>query len=243
MLKTRLSLRKVIAIAICLIGFLSNNVLAQQAVSRIEEMAFPIGESGIEEISEVVEISMNKNKLYSNAQEWITRTFGDYKSVIQFEDPQKGRLIIKGLSRINYVEQNQLGIIKEKMNYTITIDCKDNKYRYIISDIDITRSFIVLGHGNDYKITHNSHLESINKSKLEKPTYQAKLDSLLNIDIKTLKKKERKVIEEEIEKTKTSISYNDKFDFDSYKFFKEEYETINSLTSSLKSSMAKNDDF
>ncbi len=243
MLKTRSSLRKIVAIAICLIGFLTNNVLAQQTVSGIEEMTFPVGENGNEEISEIVEISMTKNKLYSNAQEWITRTFGDYKSVIQFEDPQNGRLIIKGLSRINYVEQNQLGIIKEKMNYTITIDCKDHKYRYIISDINIISSFIVFGHENNSKITHNSHLETINKSKLKKPIYQAKLDSLLNIDIKILKKKEKKDIKEEIEKTKTSISYNDKFGIDSYKFYKEEYETINLLTSSLKSSMAKNDDF
>ena len=66
---------------------------------------------------------------------------------------------------------------------------------------------------------------------------------MLKINTKELKKKERKAIEEEIGNVKTKISSSDKFDFDSYKFYKEEYETINSLISSLKSSMAKNDDF
>lgn len=51
------------------------------------------------EFSEIVEaVSLSKDQLFSNAQTWIANTFGDYKNVIQFEDKETGKLILKGNS-------------------------------------------------------------------------------------------------------------------------------------------------
>ena len=41
------------------------------------------------EFSEVIETTLKKNVLHSNAKEWVAKTFGDYKSVLQFEDNGK----------------------------------------------------------------------------------------------------------------------------------------------------------
>lgn len=78
--------------------------------------------------SEIVEVANKKDALYKNAQTWITKSFGDYKSVIQFEDKSEGKLIIKAFSKLE-------AFLSDRLNYTITIDCKDNKYRCVISDI------------------------------------------------------------------------------------------------------------
>lgn len=62
------------------------------------------------------------------AKEWVAKTFGDYKSVLQFEDDEAYKIIVKGFSPMSD---------DSKLSYTITIDSKDDKYRIIISDLSI----------------------------------------------------------------------------------------------------------
>ncbi|MDR1091171.1 MAG: DUF4468 domain-containing protein [Prevotella sp.] len=228
-----------LTIWLCLIA----QVAGVNAFAQENRLSFPINEDKKEEISEIVEINLAKDKLYSNAQEWITKTFGDYKSVIQLEDPSNGKLIIKGNSKIKYVAQGSLGATKEKMNYAITIDCRDNKYRYAISDIEITQTFSVLGVLSDLKKTHNSHLESMDKYERDRQISQTILDSLLAINVEKFKKKERQEVEGKIAKQQKSIENTKKFIVDSYGFCKEEYDIMQLIISTLKKSMAKNDDF
>lgn len=44
----------------------------------------------------------DKSKQRINAKEWVATTFGDYKRVIQFEDTENCKLIIKGVSPIDF---------------------------------------------------------------------------------------------------------------------------------------------
>ena len=106
-----------------------------------QDLVFPIEANGEIEISEVVEINIAKNKLYANAKEWVAKTFGDYKEVIQFEDANDGKLIMKGLSDVLSKSNGS----KESMSYTITIECKDKKYRYRINDVLVHQTIMLAG--------------------------------------------------------------------------------------------------
>lgn len=80
-------------------------------------------------LTKVYETSVNNAKSkHLLAKEWIAKTFGDYKSVLQFEDDEACKIIVKGFSPMSD---------DSKLSYTITIDSKDDKYRIIISDLAI----------------------------------------------------------------------------------------------------------
>ena len=46
--------------------------------------------------SKVYNNSNDISKKFSNAKEWIAKTYGDYQSVLQFEDDKNYKIIIKG---------------------------------------------------------------------------------------------------------------------------------------------------
>ncbi|MEA5260639.1 DUF4468 domain-containing protein [Arcicella aquatica] len=170
---------------------------------------------------EVVEVKNTKAKLYANAQTWIAKTFGDYKSVIQFEDKEQGRLIIKGLS--------DLGINSyPDFKYTITIDVKENKYRYSINDIQ-------MGFGNyEDKIasTYSPFEEDISGLK----TVKLKLDNITALSTSNMSKKELKKHEEEVNSLKGTYGRV------SFRISKVK-EILDSISNSLKTAMKSNDDF
>ena len=74
----------------------------------------------------------------TNARTWIAKTFGDYKSVLQFEDPDNHRIVIKGLSDL-YSKRNfdTGGSEAYSAKYTITFDFKDDRYRIAFDDVEI----------------------------------------------------------------------------------------------------------
>ncbi|MDR6564683.1 MULTISPECIES: DUF4468 domain-containing protein [unclassified Arcicella] len=169
---------------------------------------------------EVVEVKNTKAKLYANAQTWIAKTFGDYKSVIQFEDKEQGRLIIKGLSDLN-VE------FYPNFKYTITIDVKENKYRYSITEINIgfagTSNFV-------------SSYSSIEKTLLGLNSVKSKLDNILALSTSSMSKKELKKYEEEVNGLK--VGYN------SYSSrISNVKDILDTISNSLKTAMKSNDDF
>lgn len=83
--------------------------------------------------SEVIDCELDKDRLYLDARTWITNTFGNYKQVVQLEDKDAGKLIVKGSSTLKEIIDEQQFIY----SYTISLDCRDNKYRYILTDIYI----------------------------------------------------------------------------------------------------------
>ena len=62
------------------------------------------------------------------AKEWVAKSFGDYKSVLQFEDDKNHKIIVKGFSEMSD---------DSKLSHTITIDSKDERYRVQITDLQI----------------------------------------------------------------------------------------------------------
>ena len=203
----------------------------------------PVDSTGNVVYQEVVNCNISKNKLYANAQEWIAKTFGDYKKVIQFEDEANGKLILKGTSDVkHFIESHFAGmeiINKEKIRFTLTIECRENKYRYTMDNISV----IFITSHQDFDTSIFGRINEVKSSNNKILSLKSELENLKNIDETTLNKKQLKEyqsnltkIEKQIESESSSISSNTEF-IDS------ELEAINSIIPSLKHAMAKIDSF
>lgn len=106
---------------------------------------------------EVVEVPGAKDDLYVKAQTWFVNTFRDAKEVIQLQDKDAGRVMGKGLFRLTLV------MLTRSIHFTITIDVKDDRYRYTITD------FIIEWHntGND---VHNFEEVTLSRRQLYNKT-------------------------------------------------------------------------
>lgn len=85
-------------------------------------------------LSEVVEVDLTQKQLYNNLKAWFVYYFKSAKNVIQLDDPEAAKVIGKALLEPNV---SYLGQIRgSSMPISIQVDCKDNKYRYIVDVID-----------------------------------------------------------------------------------------------------------
>jgi hypothetical protein len=207
-----------------------------------QDYSFSKDENGEDYISEVVECTTSKEQLFSNAQEWIAKTFGDYKSVIQFENKDDGKLIIKGFGDVTHVRSYLSSTLSEKIKFTMTIEFKDNRYRYTISDIVIVQTFKMPYVGTTTsEENHHSHLVNIEEYNVKVNNYEEELSRLKGTQLDELKKKERKKILEEMEKIEDSIDSNKLYISSEITFYQEEYEVMTSIVQSLKVAMLKDD--
>ena len=103
-------------------------LLAMPVIGFSQDFSIDV-ESISDELSRVYETSANQASVkHILAKEWVAKTFGDYKSVLQFEDDNACKIIVKGFSPMSD---------DSKLSYTITIDSRDDKYRVVISDLEI----------------------------------------------------------------------------------------------------------
>lgn len=103
-------------------------LLVMPAIGFSQDFSIDV-ESISDELSRVYETSANNaDKKHILAKEWVAKTFGDYKSVLQFEDDDACKIIIKGFSPMSD---------DSKLSYTITIDSRDDKFRVGISNLEI----------------------------------------------------------------------------------------------------------
>lgn len=76
-----------------------------------------------------------KTELFVKARIWVANAFVSAKDVIQMEDKDAGKIIAKGLFKIEGAKGgfgNLLGY--DNVWFTISIDVKDSKYRCVLSD-------------------------------------------------------------------------------------------------------------
>lgn len=88
--------------------------------------------------SHVFETTVPPATQYLNAKQWIAKTFGSYKAVVQFEDESAHKIIIKGnVIAPNDGEINETTWFQDAVTYsfTMTIDIKNGKYRVKIEDV------------------------------------------------------------------------------------------------------------
>jgi hypothetical protein len=183
--------------------------------------------------------SLNKDEIYLNAKTWIAKTFGDYKAVIQFEDDVNEKLIVKGVSLGHRQDANMklaaLGIILgnyEKISYTITIECKDNRFRYTIDNIEC--KLYSIGDGSDVgTYTIIERLNLYNKAKDAIPIAEQVLNDVEAVDISRLKKKEKKEHQSAIKTAKSMLSDKRATFNTQEEYLYGEYKAINTIIASL----------
>lgn len=91
--------------------------------------------------SQVFETTVTPATQYLNAKQWIAKTFGSYKAVVQFEDENAHKIILKGKVIEPYDgEVTETTWFQDKVTYsfTMTIDIKNGKYRVKIEDVRAT---------------------------------------------------------------------------------------------------------
>lgn len=186
------------------------NVIADSGTPKSEikviKHHFPENDYDESEFSEVIECSLSKDVLFQNAKKWAVSTFYDYKDVLQFEEPELGRLIVKGIYKPEALG-NVINKESEEFRFTITFDFKDNKYRYKVngfeSDITAVENDVVI----HKKITPKQRIEHIFKILEENnPTSSTKA----NIQVEFYNM-EYDFIDKLITKMKREIITNDDF--------------------------------
>lgn len=79
-------------------------------------------------------IPISKLELYGRARAFVTYSFKNSKNVIQMDDKEVGKIICKG--SMTPSSKGTFGMTyQNNVDFTLTIDLKDNKYRAIISDL------------------------------------------------------------------------------------------------------------
>lgn len=94
-------------------------------------------ENGKIEYSGTITKQGTRNVLYKEAKAWITQTFKSAEEVMLTDDPQAGKLSLRGLSYISLdpASAQDTALIDVPVHFNLLFDVQDNGYRYLISDI------------------------------------------------------------------------------------------------------------
>ncbi|MEA5260641.1 DUF4468 domain-containing protein [Arcicella aquatica] len=171
---------------------------------------------------EVVEVKNTKAKLYANAQTWLTKYYGDYKPFVKFEDKEQGKLVINGISLL-------LIDYHPDYKYVVTIDVKENKYRYSITNVELGLGPNKTAYTSYYYFGANSELTKYNSIKQQIDSLSA--STTTNLSKRELKKHED-LLNKDKEKYKTQAEIVNRINF-----------SLDELISLLKTAMKSNDDF
>ena len=124
----------------------------------------------------VVEVPGSKDDLYNRAKVWFADAFKNTNYVIGAQDKEAGTLTGKGNfeysfnSMMQVKKKNQSYATTNKADFTIKVFVKDNKYKYMITDLVIEELF-----GSQTKL-ENAQLillkTVVQNSKYDEYTYQ-----------------------------------------------------------------------
>jgi hypothetical protein len=110
-------------------------LLLYTTTSYCQELQLPIDENTqkvtYENVKEVDNTS--KAELYYRAISWVNKTYKSSKDVIQYSDKDVGKIILKP-TYFSYVKSLFGSVLIGQWNYVLTIQVKDNKYKYTFTD-------------------------------------------------------------------------------------------------------------
>ncbi len=110
-------------ILIFLLAITSNFVQSQSTLPPVDSNTHRLTYQG------VVELSLKKDVLYDKGLNWAAIAFKNSNDVIQIKDKENGKIVGKYLLQ---PYEPKFGLVSA----TITLLFKDNKYKYIISDLN-----------------------------------------------------------------------------------------------------------
>lgn len=118
----------------------------------------PLDEQGKVAFSEIVVSSMKKETLFTNAKSWLT----DQGFTLEKQDTIAGTLTASNEAPLydkGYISKK----IHGKVKYQVTIDVKDNKYRYNFTDF----TFIYYKENRNYRMVPSGKAKPMEEPKAE----------------------------------------------------------------------------
>lgn len=118
-------------IAISLSGCIS-----AESLQKKQDIAY---KNSLKTYNEVVELNgFNKKQIFDYSKQWIAQSFNSANSVIQYSNENEGKIIGKGNIKFpctGYIECSAYA--NNKIQFTLTIDVKDDKARLSFDDLGI----------------------------------------------------------------------------------------------------------
>lgn len=180
-------------------------VLLLPSTSRITEDDIPLESS----MSFVFDSNVPIETKMVNAKTWIAKTYGDYKSVLQYEDAESHRIIIKGKAPISVsVSGDASGTYTA--SFTTTFDFKDDRFRIKYEDIRLMYTVSYHGHDLDIETTLQEFFTPI---KTERYIAEKKLQlkELLKADPSKMRRKEKESFEKRIAELERDIKEREEY--------------------------------
>lgn len=185
----------------------SNNMQAQTTPDSIEVNKSSCFKVFINDTPAKEKMSIEKS--------WISQNFGNYKSVLQYEDEVKNTIVIKGFLELyaSQAEQNikklqkMIGKVTDKrqMHFTIEFSNKDDRYRIRISDITIKTSSVTFG-GMRGQYTYEEWTDQgVTKAREKLIEIQTELDSLKSVNTNGMKSSEIKNLNKKISEAEEEV--------------------------------------
>lgn len=144
-----------------------------------------------------------------NAKTWIAKTYGDYKAVVQYEDAESHRIIIKGRAPISVsVSGDASGTYTA--SFTTTFDFKDDRFRIKYEDIRLTYTVSYHGHDLDLDTTLEEFFTPIKTERYIAEKKQ-QLEDLLKIDRSKMRRKDKENFEKRIADLERDIKEREEY--------------------------------
>ena len=119
-------------IIIALFLFLGYQLTAQVK----EELFIPVdSETNKVKFQGVVDEKGEQYDLYKRSIYWLNDTYKDPVRVTSIRDKETGKIVGRHRFRIYYWDKDSVKHIGGMINYTFTVELKDDKYRYTIDEI------------------------------------------------------------------------------------------------------------
>ena len=141
--------------------------------------SLPKNAEGKYEFANVINVdSASSDKLYSNAKIFVALTFKSGKAVTQLNDDNTKTVVGNGITSVKL--KISIGSpVYTDVAYSFTIQCKDNRYRYSITDF----FFYNTGDGSSRKaLEDNSYFD---KNKISRRFFKS-ISEQINADMKDL---------------------------------------------------------
>ena len=160
-------------------------------------------------MSFVISSDVPVNTKMLNAKTWVAKTFGDYKSVLQYEDNNNHRIIIKGTVTVTTsVSGDATG--KYTASFTSTYDFKDDRFRIKYENIKI--EYTVSYHGVDLNLpVELGDFFTTSKTERYLADKKAELEVLKERSSEKLSLKEREKLNGKIADIEKTISEQEVF--------------------------------
>lgn len=94
--------------------------------------------NGLVEYQSIMSVAgKSQSEVFDLARQWFTSAFRSGKSTVDYSNPENGKIIGKGYFDFQFFNRGD-----QSIGFTISIDSKDNKLRYTITDITYYQSAI-----------------------------------------------------------------------------------------------------